>query len=224
MAAKDAECIYIVGDLFDFWFEYKRSVPKGFTRILGKLAELTDAGLSIIFFTGNHDLWMSGYFENELHIPVLRQPISKEIQGRRFFIGHGDGLGPGDYGFKVMKKIFTNRFCQSLFRWLHPDVGIALAHFWSKRSRYANGLLEEYKGSENEWLLIYSKEKQQQQPHDFYIFGHRHLPLDISIEPNSRYINLGDWLNYNSYAVFDGHNIQLLSFTNHPQVPLRVDH
>lgn len=217
-----AEAIYIVGDLFDFWYEYGKVIPKGFTRILGRLAELVDNKIQVYFFTGNHDLWMFGYFENELGIPVYHEPIQKEIQGKKFFIGHGDGLGPGDHGYKFLKKVFRFRLNQKLFGWLHPDIGIGLAHYWSQRSRYANGVVETYKGNENEWLLIYSKAKQAQEHFDFFVFGHRHLPLDISIGNNSRYINLGDWLTYNSYAVFDGATLQLKSFTGHADVPLAL--
>jgi UDP-2,3-diacylglucosamine hydrolase len=219
---KDADAIYIVGDLFDFWFEYGKAIPKNFARAIGKLAELADAGIKIHLFTGNHDLWMFGYFTEELGIPVYHKPIRIEIQGKKFFIGHGDGLGPGDNGYKFLKKIFTNPVCRFLFKWLHPDIGIALAHYWSRESRFADGIQEEYKGSDKEWLLIYSKEQEAKHHHDFFIFGHRHLPLDIQINPQSRYINLGDWLTYNSYAVFDGNNFELKSFTNHKDVPLAV--
>jgi UDP-2,3-diacylglucosamine hydrolase len=217
-----AEAIYIVGDLFDFWFEYGKVIPKGFTRILGRLADLADDNIPVYIFTGNHDLWMFGYFENELGISVYHQPVQKEIQNKKFFIGHGDGLGPGDHGYKFLKKIFTSKINQKLFNWLHPDIGVSLAHYWSQSSRFASGEMEEYKGDENEWLLIYAKEREAIQHHDFYIFGHRHLPLDIQINENSRYINLGDWLTYNSYAVFDGTTLQLKSFTGHPDVPLAL--
>jgi UDP-2,3-diacylglucosamine hydrolase len=217
-----ADAVYIVGDLFDFWFEYKTTVPKGFTRILGKLAELVDNKIPVYFFTGNHDLWMFGYFENELGIPVYHEPIQKDINGKKFFIGHGDGLGPGDHGYKFLKKVFRNKLNQKLFNWLHPDIGIGLANYWSKKSRYANGVVEQYKGDENEWLLIFSKEQEAKEHHDFYVFGHRHLPLNIKLNNTSCYINLGDWLTYNSYAVFDGNILQLKSFTQHPNVPLAL--
>jgi UDP-2,3-diacylglucosamine hydrolase len=216
----NAEAFYIVGDLFDFWFEYKKAIPKGFTRILGRLAQLVDNNIPVYIFTGNHDLWMFGYFEEELGIPVYHNPIQREIQGKQFYIGHGDGLGPGDHGYKFLKKIFRNKINQKLFKWLHPDIGISLAHYWSQSSRFASGVMEEYKGDANEWLLIYAKEQEALKHHDFYIFGHRHLPLDITINEKSRYINLGDWLTYNSYAVFDGNILQLKSFTNYPNVPL----
>jgi len=209
-----AEEIYIVGDLFDFWFEYRKVIPKGFTRILGKLAELSDAGIPIHFLTGNHDVWMKGYFEKELNIPVYHDPIAKVIKGNKFYIAHGDGLGPGDRGYKFLKLIFRNRYCQWLFQWLHPDIGIAIADFWSKRSRYvsAKGQIEPFLGEEKEWLIIYSKMVLDKEHFDYLIFGHRHLVLDIPLKNNSRFINLGDWITCFSYAEFDGENFEIKYF------------
>jgi len=135
--APEAEAIYLVGDLFEFWFEYKTVIPKGFSRLFGVLAELRDAGIPVYVFTGNHDLWMFGYFEQEFGIKVYRKPIDTIIHGKTFMIGHGDGLGPGDMGYKRMKKVFTNPFSQWLFGWLHPDLGIRLANFSSQKSRSA---------------------------------------------------------------------------------------
>ncbi|HVM86550.1 MAG TPA: UDP-2,3-diacylglucosamine diphosphatase [Puia sp.] len=205
--------IFIVGDLFDFWYEYRKVVPKGFTRILGKLAELTDAGIPVHFFVGNHDMWMKGYFQEELNIPVYFEPKTFERNGKFFFIGHGDGLGPGDHGYKFIKKIFRNKFCQWLFGILPPAVGVGLADYLSKRSRAVTGLIDEqFLGEEKEWLIIYSKEILQKQHFDYFIFGHRHLPIDFSLSNNSQYINLGDWIRYSTYAVFDGEKIELKSY------------
>jgi UDP-2,3-diacylglucosamine hydrolase len=213
MAAKDAKAIYLVGDIFDFWFEYKKAIPKGFIRILGKLAELTDKGLPIYFFSGNHDMWMFDYFKQELNIEIYHQPIIREFGGKKFMIGHGDGLGPGDTAFKFLRKFFRSSVCQWMFRWLHPDIGIAIAHAWSKHSRYSNGLKEEkFNGAENEWLAQYCHRVLEREHIDFFIFGHRHLALDLPLTENSRYINLGDWLNFNSYAVFDGEHLTLAYF------------
>ncbi|HXH19412.1 MAG TPA: UDP-2,3-diacylglucosamine diphosphatase [Chitinophagales bacterium] len=211
-----ADEIYIVGDLFDFWFEYERVIPKGFTRILGKLAELSDAGIPIHFFTGNHDVWMKGYFEKELNIPVYHQPVAKTIRGKKFYIAHGDGLGPGDYGYKLLKLIFRNPFCQWLFKWLHPDIGIGIADYFSKRSRYvsAEGQIEPFEGEDKEWLIIYSKQLLEKEHYDFLIFGHRHLVLDIPLKNNSRFINLGDWLTCFTYAEFDGEHFQIKRYKN----------
>lgn len=215
--APDAEAIYLVGDMFEFWFEYKTVVPKGYTRFLGKLAQLRDAGIPMYAFTGNHDLWMFGYFESELDIPVYRKPIMREIHGKQFMIGHGDGLGPGDIGYKRMKKVFTHPFSQWLFGWLHPDMGTRLAHFFSQKSRAATPPEERsWLGEDKEWLLQYCKRKINQgiEP-DYFIFGHRHLPIDWLL-PNgkSRYINLGEWMFPCSYAVFDGKNLELRFFEN----------
>ncbi len=149
---KDAEALYLVGDVFDFWFEYKTVIPKGYVRLLGKLAELRDGGLPIYFFTGNHDMWMFRYFEEELNIPTYRKPIIREIHGKTFFIGHGDGLGPGDHGYKMIKKIFANPLCQWLFARLHPNFGIALANFWSGKSREVTKHENEFLGADKEWL------------------------------------------------------------------------
>ena len=206
----DAQEIYLMGDLFDFWFEYKYTVPKGFTRLLGKIAEITDSGIPVTFFTGNHDMWMFDYFSKELGVSIYREPITREYNGKKFYLGHGDGLGPGDYGYKFIKKVFTNPLCQWLFARLHPNFAMGMGNFWSRKSRLANGPKDEtFTGEENEWLIVYTKEVLQKQHFDYFVFGHRHLPLDIKLNENSRYINLGEWINYNSYAVFDGTNMEL---------------
>jgi UDP-2,3-diacylglucosamine hydrolase len=210
-ASKDAEHIFLVGDLFDFWFEYKTVVPKGYIRLLGKLAELRDKGIGISVFIGNHDMWMHGYFEAELNIPVYYEPQTYTIGGKEFYIGHGDGLGPGDHGYKFLKKVFRNPVCRWLFSVLHPSLGIGLADYFSRKSRAAagNSELEQFLGEDKEWLAIYSREILQKQHYDYFIFGHRHLPLDLTVGPNSHYINLGDWLNYFTYGVFDGNTAEL---------------
>ena len=211
----DAAVIFIVGDLFDFWYEYRTVVPKGHTRILGKLAEITDSGIPIHFFTGNHDMWMSGYFEEELNIPVYHEPKVFVFNEKKFYVGHGDGLGPGDHGYKFIKKIFRNRFCQGLFGILPPAVGVGLAGWLSRRSRAMTGSSDaQFLGEEKEWLVIYSREVLQKERFDFFIFGHRHLPIDLLLDQSgSRYINLGDWIRYYTYAVFDGEQLALLSET-----------
>jgi UDP-2,3-diacylglucosamine hydrolase len=203
--AADAQHIFLVGDLFDFWFEYRQVIPKGYVRLLGKLAELSDKGIGISVFIGNHDMWMNGYFEEELNIPVYYEPQTYTLGNKHFYIGHGDGLGPGDHGYKLLKKVFRNPVCRWLFSILHPSWGIGLANYFSRKSRAATGgELEKFLGEENEWLAIYSKEILQKEHFDYFIYGHRHLPLDLPIGANSRYINLGDWINYFTYAVFDG--------------------
>lgn len=214
MIRHDAHSVYLVGDMFDFWFEYKYTVPKGFIRFLGKLAELRDAGLPIYFFTGNHDLWMFDYFQKELDIVIYTEPQELQISNHRFLIGHGDGLGPGDKYYKVLKSgLFSNRFFQWMFARVHPNLGMYIAHSWSKSSRIANMKREQFKSDTNEFLFAYCQEKEKQDHHDFYIFGHRHLPLDLKVSDNSRYINLGEWVNYSPYAVYDGTDVQLKTFS-----------
>jgi len=213
----EAQAIYLVGDLFDFWFEYKSVIPRGYVRLMGKLAALRDQGIPIYFFTGNHDMWMFYYFEKELGIPVYKKPIQREILGKQFYIGHGDGLGPGDHGYKFIKKVFANPVCQWLFARLHPNFGFGLARFWSGKSRASNPPLEAWRGAANEWLLTYANEQLDSQPADFYVFGHRHLPIDHKLKNGkSRYINLGEWMNFNSYAEFDGKSMSLKFFEKEP--------
>ncbi len=214
---EDAAAVFLLGDLFDFWFEYKTVVPKGFTRTLGCLASLTDQGIPVYYFVGNHDLWMNGYFEEELNIPVYHRPQEFEVGGKRFLIGHGDGLGPGDKGFKRMKKVFTNPVAKWLFRWLHPDLGVRVAQYFSVKNRLISGSEDvRFLGEENEWLVQYAKRKLEQKHYDYFVFGHRHLPLDIALSDTSRYLNLGDWISYYSYGVFDGSQLELAYFKDSP--------
>ncbi|WP_353777479.1 metallophosphoesterase [Winogradskyella sp. 3972H.M.0a.05] len=207
----DAAVIFLLGDLFDFWFEYKRVVPKGFTRTLGKLAEISDSGIPIYYFVGNHDLWMNGYFEEELGIPVYHKPKEFTFNNTSFFIGHGDGLGPGDKGYKRMKKVFTNPICQWLFRRvLHPDFGMRVGHYMSVKNKLISGDEDaKFLGEDNEWLVQYCKRKLAEQHRDYFVFGHRHLPLNIDLGNNAKYINLGDWIHYFTYGVFDGDTLEL---------------
>ena len=200
---EDAGTIFLLGDLFDFWFEYKTVVPKGFVRVLGKLAELKDAGIDIYFFVGNHDLWMRDYFQKELNIPVFHKPQEFDINGKIFLIGHGDGLGPNDHGYKRMKKVFTFPFFKWLFRWLHPDIGVRLGHYFSVKNKLISGDVDaRFLGEENEWLAQYCRRKLTEKHYDFFVFGHRHLPLEIELNNNSTYINLGDWIQYFTYGEF----------------------
>ncbi len=209
----EAAALFLVGDLFDFWFEYKKVVPKGFTRTLGALARLADRGIPVYYFVGNHDLWMNGYFEEELGIPVFHRPQEFVLGGRRFLIGHGDGLGPGDKGFKRMKKVFTNPLAKWLFRWLHPDLGVRLGQYFSVKNRLISGDEQsQFLGEDNEWLVQYAKRKLTEKHFDFFVFGHRHLPLEIKLGPESDYVNLGDWIKFFSYGVFDGQTMRLAYF------------
>jgi UDP-2,3-diacylglucosamine hydrolase len=242
----DAQVIFLVGDIFDFWFEYKNVVPKGYVRLLGKLAELTDSGIEIIIFPGNHDIWMFDYFTKELGIKVYRNAQEYVVENREqrienrespsrtlsttniehrktdierqtFYIVHGDGLGPGDYGYKYLKKVFESKLSQWAFGWLHPHWGIALATWWSGSRKDEERIRRElqFRG-EGEWLWHFAKEQEAQKHHDYYIFGHRHLLLDLPVGENGRYINLGQWAyddeNSNHFAVFDGEELEVKKF------------
>jgi UDP-2,3-diacylglucosamine hydrolase len=209
----DAAAIFLLGDLFDFWFEYKTVVPKGFTRTLGKLAEISDSGIPIYYFVGNHDLWMNGYFEEELNISVYHKPQEYTFNNTSFFIGHGDGLGPEDKGYKRMKKVFTNPVAKWFFKWLHPDLGVKLAQYLSVKNKLISGEEDiKFLGEDKEWLVQYSKKKLEEKHRDYFVFGHRHLPLEIDLGNNSKYINLGDWINYYTYGVFDGEKMELKEY------------
>ena len=209
----DAAAIFLMGDLFDFWFEYKTVVPKGFTRTLGKLAEISDSGIPIHYFVGNHDLWMNGYFEEELGIPVYHKPEEFTFNDTSVFIGHGDGLGPGDKGYKRMKKVFTSPFFQWLFKWMHPDIGIRIGQYMSVKNKMISGDDDaKFLGEDNEWLAVYCKRKLEDKHRDYFVFGHRHLPLEIDLNETSKYINLGDWIQYYTYGVFDGENFELKTY------------
>lgn len=200
----DVSELYLVGDIFDYWFEYKSVIPKGFTRFLGKIAEYRDAGIPIHFFTGNHDMWMFDYFETEFGIPIHKSPVQTEIQGRKLFIAHGDGLGPNDHGYKFIKKVFSNRLCQWAYARLHPNFGLWLMRKSSHKSRNAGSDDGVFHGVDKEMLVQYVKRKLSQEHHDLFVFGHRHLPLEVFFKDhNSTYFGLGDWLEYQSYGVME---------------------
>jgi UDP-2,3-diacylglucosamine hydrolase len=209
----DAGEIFLVGDIFDFWYEHRYTVPKGNVRLLGKIAEITDSGIPVHFFVGNHDLWMKDYFIKELNVSIHHQPVTRTFGGKQFYIGHGDGLGPGDNWYKLLRTIFANRACQWLFSRLHPNLSFYIARRSSKRSSIKTGKKdEEFLGKENEWLFIFSREYLKDHKVDYFIFGHRHLPLDLDVDGKARYINLGEWINYSTYAVFDGNSLVLTEF------------
>lgn len=206
----NATDLFILGDLFDMWFDYKRVIPRGFVRLLGKLAELSDKGIRIHYFIGNHDMWVFDYFEKELGMIIYRKPQVFDFNGKKFLLGHGDGLGPGDFSYKFIKRIFSGKLNQWLFARLHPNFGLGLANFFSKKSRIANGDFEEVPDEvENEYLIKYCKSRLEEEYFDFFVFGHRHIAIDISLKDNSRYINLGEWVKSPHYAHFDGNEIRL---------------
>lgn len=210
--SNDAHLLYLVGDVFDTWFEYRNVVPKGYTRFLGKLAELTDNGLQIEVFTGNHDLWMSGYFVDELNIPVHYNPIQRTFNGKKFVIGHGDGLGPGDHGYKLLKAVMSNKVSQWIYRRLHPDTGVGLAGWFSRLGpKHSDTPEKEFLG-EQEWLVQFARSELKREHIDYFIFGHRHIAITYQLGQGSTYLNLGDWIRYDSYAVFDGEELLLKYF------------
>ena len=199
----DAEAIYLVGDIFDYWFEYGSSIPKGYSRFLGKLAELKDNGIAIFFFTGNHDMWMFDYFPEELGIPIFRKVKNETLQGKKIQIAHGDGLGPGDWGYKFIKKVFGNSLCQWAFARLHPNLALYLMKTLSQ-GRSENKYIDEvFHGREKEMLIQHAEEQLQiDDTIDYFVFGHRHLPLDVKLSNGkSHYFGLGDWISYQSYGV-----------------------
>lgn len=229
----DAQMICLVGDLFDFWYEHKRVAPRGFVRFLGKLGELTDAGIEIIVFPGNHDMWMTDYFQKELNIKIFRKPlelivhssqftssiqssaVNTQPQTVNFLITHGDGLGPGDYNYKLLQKVFESELARWAFgNLMHPDWALWLGQSWAQYSwkKHDKEELPVFLGDDKEWLLLYAKDEESKNHHDFYIFGHRHIELDRAINPQSRVMILGDWINYNTYALFDGKTMSLKNY------------
>jgi len=209
--SKDASAIFLLGDLFDFWFEYQTTIPKGFIRFQGKLAELQDQGIPIHVFAGNHDLWFKDYFSTELGITIHHHLVELEVKDKKFLIGHGDGLGPGDAGFKFTKSIFTNPFFQWLFRWFHPDLGVKLASHLSKRNRIKNED-ESFVSKENEALWQFANEVNKENKYDYFVFGDRHLVLELPVGDDSTYFNLGEWISQSNYLEFDGNKAILKSF------------
>ncbi len=210
----DAAEIYLMGDLFDFWFEYKTVIPKGFVRLFGKLAEITDTGLPVYLFRGNHDIWAFDYLENEIGLKLERESKLKLINGKKFYLAHGDGLGPGDNGYKFLKKVFELKFNQWLFRWLHPDLGARMALYFSRKSRIANIIKEGKKENgiplEKEMLFQFALSESAVDPEiNFFVFGHRHVPIKAKVRENSELIILGDWVTNFTYGVFDGEAFHL---------------
>jgi UDP-2,3-diacylglucosamine hydrolase len=210
----DAREIFLMGDIFDFWFEYRHVIPQGHTRFLGKLCELTDSGIPVHFFTGNHDIWVFDYLPHETGVIVHKKPYLPTIDGKRFFLAHGDGLTPDEKAYKRLKSVFTNKLAQRLFKCLHPDLGVTIANFWSRKSRENNQALctATFQGEENEWLIKFAKEKLKSEHFDYFIFGHRHVAIDLQLNENSKLCYLGDWIKLFSYAEWDGKKLSLKYF------------
>ena len=208
----DAQAIFFLGDLFDFWFEYKRVVPKGFTRLFGKLAELSDSGIDLFFFVGNHDCWIGNYFEDELGINVFHKKVDLNIDNYNILIGHGDGLGPGDNKYKFLKLLFRNPILKKLFSFIHPDIGISLGKFLSQKNKIISGDEKVFESEDKEMLFSYCKDVLKTKYYHFFIFGHRHVPLELDLGNNSKYFNTGDWITHFSYLVYDGNSFNLNYF------------
>lgn len=209
---KDAKIIYLLGDIFDYWFEYKNVIPRGFTRVLGKISELTDEGIEIHFFIGNHDIWITDYLQNECGLITHTKPLIIEHDGKKFFLSHGDGLGDESKSFRIIRRIFHSKKLRIPFAAIHPRWTVGFAHAWAKHSRETGEMLD-YLGEDKEYLIRYSKKQLEQTPEiNFFIFGHRHILLDLPISTTCQTIILGDWINFYSYGVWDGNNFMLETF------------
>ena len=216
--ANDASAIYLLGDVFDFWFEYKTVVPKGFVRFLGAISRLTDAGIPVYLFPGNHDLWVGKYLEAECGVVVVKDAITIKLGNDICYLHHGDGLGPGDAGYKWLKKFFLSKIAQKAFAMIHPGIGVSFAQKLSKKSRVAQSPKEDnYLGDSKEHLTQFCKQYllncKTPKP-KYFIFGHRHLVLDIDLGEGVRYINLGEWLHGSQYAEYDGVELRLKAWVS----------
>ena len=210
----DTAHLYLLGDLFDYWFEYKTVVPKGYLRFLSKLAQFTSRDIPVHIFTGNHDMWMFDYLETEIGAHIYREAISIKLINHHFVLGHGDGLGPGDHGYKFIKRVFRSPINKWLFARIHPNLGIAIMKYYSQKSRDSQKANPPFLGPDKEWLIQYSEAEIKSNPKiDYLIFGHRHLPLDYTLSNGkSRYINCGDWIEHNTYVKYDGHEVRLKTY------------
>jgi UDP-2,3-diacylglucosamine hydrolase len=204
-----AEEIYLVGDVFDFWWEYKLVVPRGFTRFLGTIAELTDSGIPVHFFTGNHDMWINDYLSKECGVTIHKNSLTTKFNGKIFHIVHGEGLGSKNIGYKILLKIFHNKPLRILYSALPPSIGVGFGHWWSLNSRLGKGISLEFLGADKEDLIKYALTFSSAEKPDYFIFGHRHLAMTYKLENDAEIIFLGDWIKHSSYAVWDGKNLEL---------------
>jgi UDP-2,3-diacylglucosamine hydrolase len=202
--AHDAKEIYLLGDIFDFWWEYKLVVPRGFTRFLGTVSEITDSGTPVHFFTGNHDMWVGNYFSDECGMTIHTSPVTTLFDGKRFHLAHGEGLGTKSSGYKILLSIFRNRPLQVMYSALHPSIGVGIGHRWSLNSRLGKGITKEFLGEENEDLIRYARSVLEIEKIDYFIFGHRHLAMNYKLTPETEIVFLGDWIKSGSYAEWDG--------------------
>ncbi|MDR0658990.1 MAG: UDP-2,3-diacylglucosamine diphosphatase [Mediterranea sp.] len=207
-----ASVVYLLGDMFDYWFEYRNVVPKGYTRFLGKLSELTDMGVEVHFFIGNHDIWCYDYLTKECGVVMHYEPLTIEIHGKEFYLAHGDGLGDPNRKFKTLRALFHNRTLRYLFAAIHPRWSVEWGLNWARHSRLKreDGKEPDYMGEEREDLVLFSKEYLKSHPSiNYFIYGHRHIMLDLMLGESARMIISGDWISYFSYVVFDGENLFL---------------
>lgn len=207
--APDADGIYLIGDIFDFWWEYKLVVPRGFTRFLGAIAKITDAGIPVHFFTGNHDMWVNDYFTEECGVIMHKNPLTASFNGKKFHIAHGEGLGTRNYAYKILLKIFRNNPLRVLYSALHPTVGVSIGHRWSLSSRLGKGISQEFLGEDKEDLIRYAMSFSPDDKIDFFVFGHRHLAMTYKLKNNAEIFFLGDWIKHSSFAEWDGNNLTL---------------
>ena len=205
--AGDAKEIYLLGDIFDFWWEYKLVIPRGFTRFLGTVSEITDSGIPVHFFTGNHDMWVGNYFSDECGMTIHTSPITTQFDGKRFHLAHGEGLGTKSTGYKILLSIFRNRPLQVMYSALHPSIGIGIGHRWSLNSRLGKGITKEFLGEEEEDLIRYARSVLEIEKIDYFIFGHRHLAMKYNLMPETEIVFLGDWIKNGSYAEWDGKDL-----------------
>ena len=207
-----AQVLFLLGDVFDFWYEYRKVVPRGFTRFLGKLSEICDSGIEVHFFTGNHDVWVFDYLPKEIGVKVHRTTESFKMNGKDFVIGHGDGLSHDDLGYKILKRIFTSKTLQFLFSRLHPNTALWFGHTWSKHSRLSKGVSEAFLGEDKEHQILFARDYLKTKHSDYFVFGHRHIAMDFDLNGKSHLINLGEWISAKTYAVFDGNEMKLLKY------------
>lgn len=207
----EAQELFILGDVFDFWYEYRYLAPKGYFRFLSKIAEFTDEGIPVTFFKGNHDMWMKEYLPKAIGVKIYDDTLDLNINNVKFQIGHGDGLGPGDYSYKILRKLFRNKIAQWFFSRVHPNFSFWVANSWSANSRLHNDDDKKHLG-DKETIYQHCLSEEQKQHRDYYIFGHRHLPMEMKVGDKSKYINLGEWITDFTYGVFDGKSFNLEKF------------
>jgi UDP-2,3-diacylglucosamine hydrolase len=208
-AASEAAEIYLLGDVFDFWWEYRLVVPKGFTRFLGTVSSITDSGIPVHFFTGNHDMWIGNYLSKECGITLHTSPFTTSYNGKKFYIAHGEGLGTRSTGFKILLKIFHNKPLRIMYSALHPSIGVGLGHRWSLNSRLGKGITTNFMGEDKEDLIRYSRTLLEKEKIDYFIYGHRHLAMTFTMKDGAEIVFLGDWITNSSFAEWNGNSLTL---------------